>query len=206
MAGRRRVLGLTGVIAVLVVAAFVWWPRPSAPPALDLTTFQRRLDAGDVAQVTLLDGDHQLRGRLTDGSEFRVGFPSRSTADVTKAITRAGVTHFSVDQQHQNRGLGIALGVLPFVFIGGIVLLILRQTQGGRGLLGVGRGGKPVRGSTVTFADVAGLAEPVEELTEIRDFLTDPTRFEQMGARIPKGVLLYGPPGTGKTLLARGRR
>ncbi len=203
MAGRRRVLGLTGVMAVLLVAAFVWWPRPSTPPSLDLTTFQRRLDAGAVARVTLLDADHELRGRLTDGSEFRVSFPSQSTADVTTAITEAGVTRFSVDQQHQNRAVSLGLAVLPFVFIGGIVLLILRQTQGGRGLLGVGRGGRPVRPSTVTFADVAGLPEAVEELTEIRDFLTDPTRFERMGARIPKGVLLYGPPGTGKTLLAR---
>ena len=81
----------------------------------------------------------------------------------------------------------------------------MSQTQGGRGVLGFGKSrAKPVKDlPTVTFADVAGLDEAVEELEEIKEFLTAPARFEELGAKIPKGVLLFGPPGTGKTLLAK---
>ena len=89
------------------------------------------------------------------------------------------------------------------MFIIALVVVLLRQAQGGRGLLEFGRKTRPVKRPPVTFADVAGLPEAVEELTEIRDFLVDPAASRRMGARIPKGVLLAGPPGTGKTLLAR---
>ncbi|MGZ6957380.1 MAG: ATP-dependent zinc metalloprotease FtsH [Acidimicrobiia bacterium] len=196
-----------GAIAggLLVAALLVWafWPASAAPREIGLSAFTSQLDAGHVREVTLLDRDHELRGTLRDGTTFRVRFPEQAADEVTRQITRAKGTDFRVDAQSQNRLVGFLLGIAPFVVIVGVVLLVLRQAQGGRGLLEFGRKARPVKRPAVTFVDVAGLPEAVEELSEIRDFLVDPARFERMGARIPNGVLLAGPPGTGKTLLAR---
>jgi cell division protease FtsH len=204
MRDRRRVV-LIGVLALAVVAlvAVLLWPGSASTPEVGLTTFTQRLAAGDVATVTMRDHDHELDGRFTDGREFRVSFPAASTDEITRQITRAKVEHFTVDQQQEAPWLSFLLGIAPFVFIGALVIVLLRTARGGRGLLEFGRKSRPVKRPPVTFSDVAGLPEAVEELTEIRDFLIDPDRFARMGARIPKGVLLSGPPGTGKTLLAR---
>jgi cell division protease FtsH len=204
MRDRRRVLGVVAVAVVLAaVLAYALWPRAGAPPEIGLRLFSSELNRGSVADVTLRDHDHELRGTLTDGTAFRVRFPAASTDDITRQIQRAHVEKFTVDAQEQNHLVSFLLGLLPFVFIAGIVILLLRQVPGGRGMLDFGRRARPVPAPTVTFADVAGLPEAVEDLTEIRDFLVDPARFARMGARVPKGVLLVGPPGTGKTLLAR---
>jgi cell division protease FtsH len=204
MRDRRRMV-VIGVLALAVVAlaAVLLWPGPASAPEVGPTTFSERLAAGDVAAVTMRDHDHELDGRFTDGREFRVTFPSASTDEITRQITRAKVAHFTVDQQQEAPWISFLLGIAPFVFIGALVMVLLRTARGGRGLLEFGRKTRAVKRPPVTFADVAGLPEAVEELTEIRDFLVDPDRFARMGARIPKGVLLSGPPGTGKTLLAR---
>jgi cell division protease FtsH len=204
MRDRRRVLGIgAAAVAVVALLAVVFWPGGASAPELGLNAFSEKLAAGSVAKVTLLDRDHELHGTLTNGREFRVRFPEQSTDEITRQITRAKVAKFSVDPQRENWLVSMLLGLAPFVFILVLVIVLLRQAQGGRGLLEFGRKARPVKRPSVTFADVAGLPEAVEELTEIRDFLRDPERFARAGARIPKGVLLAGPPGTGKTLLAR---
>ncbi len=211
MTGRRRLQALA-VFAVLMVLVVIWqsWPASGHVTRLDLTKFDAQLARGRVRTVTLLDQDHELHGTLADGSKFAVRFPEQSADELTTAITKAatehrGVRSFTVDAQKQNRFVAIVFSLLPFLLIVGVVMLVMRQAQGGRnGLLGMRGKSRPLKDRPdVTFADVAGLPEAVEELSEIRDFLTDPKRFERMGARIPKGVLLTGPPGTGKTLLAR---
>jgi cell division protease FtsH len=102
---------------------------------------------------------------------------------------------------------GLLFSLLPILLLVGAFLLIMNVMQGGgKGVMQFGKSrAKQVSKDdpTVTFADVAGCDEAVEELQEIKEFLQDPARFQAIGARIPKGVLLYGPPGTGKTLLAR---
>ena len=211
MTGRRR-LQAQAEFAVLLVLVVIWqfWPSSDHVTRLDLTKFNAQLARGRVRTVTLLDQDHELNGRLADGSKFSVRFPEQSADELTTAIAKAaaehrGVRSFTVDAQKQNRFVAIVFSLLPFLLIVGVVMLVMRQAQGGRnGLLGMRGKSRPLKDRPdVTFADVAGLPEAVEELSEIRDFLTDPKRFERMGARIPKGVLLTGPPGTGKTLLAR---
>ena len=96
---------------------------------------------------------------------------------------------------------------MPILLLFGVFLLLMNSMQGGSRVLHFGKAkGETTRrrrNVKVTFADVAGCDEAVEELQEIKEFLENPTRFQAMGAKIPKGVLLYGPPGTGKTLLAR---
>ena len=211
MTGRRRLQALAA-FAVLLVVVVLWqsWPSSDHVKRLDLTKFSSQLQRGHVRTVTLLDRDHELHGTLADGQKFAVRYPEQSADELTTAITKAaaehrGVQSFTVDPQRQNRLVAIVFSLLPFLLIVGVVMIVMRQAQGGRnGLLGMRGKSKPLKDRPdVTFADVAGLPEAVEELSEIRDFLTDPKRFERMGARIPKGVLLTGPPGTGKTLLAR---
>jgi cell division protease FtsH len=102
--------------------------------------------------------------------------------------------------------VSVLVNVLPLILIFGLFFFLMNQMQGGNRLTSFGKSkAKLVNKDApkVTFADVAGASEAVEELREIKDFLEDPSKFQQMGARIPKGVLLFGPPGTGKTLLAR---
>ena len=103
--------------------------------------------------------------------------------------------------------MSLLYGLLPFVLLALVLMWVLGQVQGGGGrVMGFGKAKTKTLTKDqpkVTFADVAGLDEAVEELEEIKEFLESPARFQQMGAKIPKGVLLYGPPGTGKTLLAK---
>ena len=119
----------------------------------------------------------------------------------------AKVPDFNVDSQQQNALLGVLLDLLPIVILFAIVLFFISRAQGGgRRIMSFGKARVQAFSKDqpkVTFADVAGLDEAVEELREIEEFLEDPERFRAMGAKIPKGVLLFGPPGTGKTLLAR---
>ena len=156
--------------------------------------------------MTLLDHDHVLHGTLTNGTNFTVSFPSGFTGTLTSQIVGAHVQHFSVDRQQRSAWESVLLDVLPFIVVLAIAGLLLHQMQGTRGATSFGRArpkGVAKDQPAVTFADVAGLDEAVAELREIEAFLKDPARFREMGAKIPKGVLLYGPPGTGKTLLAR---
>ena len=154
--------------------------------------------------VTLYDRSNQLKGELTDGTTFVVSYPNEYTDELTERIIAEDL-ELEVNAQRANVWEGLLLEIVPVVVVFGILIYFLIKFYG-RTILGFGKsravsaekGEKPV-----TFADVAGLPEAVEELSEIRDFLADPSKFEAMGAKIPKGVLLYGPPGTGKTLLAR---
>ncbi|MEZ5171705.1 MAG: ATP-dependent zinc metalloprotease FtsH [Acidimicrobiia bacterium] len=202
---RRYVL-----IALLAAAAvgFVAWRvvvGGDGREDVDLATFQDRLADGDVEEVTLYDADHRLDGTFTDGEEFTVDFPERSTESVTDAIVDADVDEFDVDTQGENPWVNYVLNLLPLLLLLGVAGFFLMRLPGA-GALGFGRSkARPIDPDEpkVTFDDVAGLDEAVEELGEIRDYLEAPDRFRDMGAKIPKGVLLYGPPGTGKTLLAR---
>src|SRR4051812_40214720 len=118
MKDRRRVLGI-GALAVGVVAllAVMFWPSGGSAPELGLKGVSRRLAAGSVAEVTLLDRDHELHGTLTNGRDFRVQFPEQSTDDITRQITKARVAKFTVDPQHENRLVSTLLALLPFAFI-----------------------------------------------------------------------------------------
>jgi cell division protease FtsH len=203
----RRFL-LLGV-ALAILAAFVVTrliDTGSERRTVGLDRFERLLADDQVRRVALLDRDHVIEATLADGSEIKTLFPERYTDEITDQIRDADVRTFRVDGQQDNPWVGFLISVLPFLLVLGVVFWFVGQAQGGRGVLGFGRSrAKPVGKDhpTVTFTDVAGLDEAVEELEEIKEFLTAPARFEELGAKIPKGVLLYGPPGTGKTLLAK---
>jgi cell division protease FtsH len=186
-------------------AAFRLLDHGTSRTDLSLTQFHSRLTGGQVHDVTLLDQDHVLQGRLADGTNFSVAFPGGFTSTLTSQIVSAHVASFHVDAQQRNPFLDALLSVLPFVLVLGAVAFLLFRYQG-QGVTSFGRSKAKTLSKDqpkVTFADVAGLDEAVAELREVEEFLEDPARFRDIGAKIPKGVLLYGPPGNGKTLLAR---
>ncbi|MET1002815.1 MAG: ATP-dependent zinc metalloprotease FtsH [Acidimicrobiia bacterium] len=195
-------LAVLAVVAVFVVPGLL--SSGDGREKLGVTEFEEKLDAGEVTSVTLYDRSNQLKGELTDGTTFVVSYPNEYTDELTERIIAEDL-ELEVNAQRANVWEGLLLEIVPVVVVFGILIYFLIKFYG-RTILGFGKsravsaekGEKPV-----TFADVAGLPEAVEELSEIRDFLADPSKFEAMGAKIPKGVLLYGPPGTGKTLLAR---
>ncbi|MDQ1607762.1 MAG: cell division protease FtsH [Microbacteriaceae bacterium] len=166
-----------------------------------------------VASATIVDGEQRVDLTLvapdkTLGSQVQFYYVAPRGTEVVNAINSAHLTKGYNDQVPQPNWLLSALGfLLPVLLIGVFFWIMLSGMQGGGNkVMQFGKSkAKLVSKETpkVTFDDVAGADEAIEELEEIKDFLKEPAKFQAVGARIPKGVLLYGPPGTGKTLLAR---
>ena len=194
-------------VAIMIVNAFV--STATAPQTLTLDEFESHLEANHIANVVIKQKSNLLTGDFTEGfggGAFETSFPEGYEGDLTTLLLSKGIT---VDSEAENPTLlQWFLGtILPYLLIFGVFIFILMQLQGGGNRVmsfGKARAKQVSRDMPkVTFGDVAGAEEAVEELGEIKDFLAKPQKFRAMGAKIPKGVLLYGPPGTGKTLLAR---
>jgi cell division protease FtsH len=175
---------------------------------IDFSAFRQAIDDGEVATAEIKDRDHVVVGKLRDDTEYKTPFPAEYADELVDELHDADPpVEITTDQQSDSLWTGLLFSLLPTVLLIGAFLLVMNALQGGgKGVMQFGKSrAKQVSKDepTVTFADVAGCDEAVEELQEIKEFLQDPGRFQAIGARIPKGVLLYGPPGTGKTLLAR---
>ncbi|MBW3645141.1 MAG: ATP-dependent metallopeptidase FtsH/Yme1/Tma family protein, partial [Actinobacteria bacterium] len=168
--------------------------------------FVDRVEAGDVAEAEVKDKSSRIIGELADGREFETAFVSEAGDQVVELLAEADVP-YKVDAEESSFWASLVLQLLPILLIVGVFLFFLNSMQGGGSrLMQFGKSkAKQVSKDQpkVTFADVAGADEAVEELQEIKEFLESPAKFRAIGAKIPKGVLLFGPPGTGKTLLAR---
>jgi len=200
---------LIGGLAIVAIVVFTVFSRDPAPTELSFTELEDKIEAGAIAEVTILDRSHEVRGTLIEDDElFIANFPAEATDELFGEL-RAAEPTIAIDIDRQDTSLWVQLlfNLLPILLLVGIFLFFINGMQGGgRGVMSFGKAKARKMSKdqpTVTFADVAGADEAVEELEEIRDFLSDPERFKKIGAKIPKGVLLYGPPGTGKTLLAR---
>jgi cell division protease FtsH len=173
---------------------------------LRLDQFERLVASNSIAKAEILDRDHAVKGELSDGRKYKVQFPAEYTDEVTEALN-GSTAEVEVNEQKESVWLNLLFSLLPFVLLIAVFLWVMNSMQGGGNrVMQFGKArARPVPKDQpkVTFADVAGADEAVEELQEIKEFLEAPAKFQAMGAKIPKGVLLYGPPGTGKTLLAR---
>jgi cell division protease FtsH len=167
-----------------------------------------QLDHGQVQSLSLHLKDNTANVTTTGGVKYTVGYPD---GDVSKLTSKASADlqpgAFDVQPKTSNGWLSLLTYILPFVIFIGFWIFLMNQVQGGGSKVmsfGKSRAKRmSVDSPKITFRDVAGVDEAVEELHEIKEFLENPKKFQALGARIPKGVLLYGPPGTGKTLLAR---
>ncbi|CAM5396326.1 ATP-dependent zinc metalloprotease FtsH [Streptomyces rimosus subsp. rimosus] len=167
------------------------------------------LTTGDENKIKVeLSGDNKVDG----SNKLQASYIGDQGVDLAKTLQARYQTGeikdgYTVSPSKQNPFVGMLISLLPFVLIVVIFLFLMNQMQGGGSrVMNFGKSkAKLITKDTpkTTFSDVAGSDEAVEELQEIKEFLQEPAKFQAVGAKIPKGVLLYGPPGTGKTLLAR---
>jgi cell division protease FtsH len=159
-----------------------------------------------IDEVDVNTKDNTLDVKKTNGESFSTGYPPDGEESLVNLLDKYEVTT-DVHGSGSSGLLSLLTLVLPFVLFFGFWIFLMNQMQGGGSrVMNFGKS-KAKRMSVdapkITFRDVAGVDEAVQELEEIKEFLENPKKFQALGARIPKGVLLYGPPGTGKTLLAR---
>ncbi len=207
-----RTLLIYGLVFVVVAfAAQQFVGAATAPEEVDINKFLSDAEEGRIEEATVFDSSDRVEYRVegsdkTEGlADFLVRYPAEFEQSVTDALLEAGVT---IDTDPEPPGLfEILIGILPWLILIGFMVFIFMQMQGsGNRVMQFGKAkAKTVSKDQpkVSFKDVAGLENAIEELEEIKDFLEHPDRYRAIGAKIPKGVLLFGPPGTGKTLLAR---
>ena len=170
------------------------------------------LQDNQVQKATIIDGEQRVDLELRqsfqgEGTQVQFYYVSPRGDEIVAAVNNSDVTEFTDEVPQTNWFVSLLGFVIPFLLIGIIFWFLLSSMQGGGSrVMQFGKSKAKLvskETSTVTFDDVAGADEAIEELHEIKEFLQDAEKFQKLGARIPKGVLLYGPPGTGKTLLAR---
>ncbi|MGA8219042.1 MAG: ATP-dependent zinc metalloprotease FtsH [Solirubrobacterales bacterium] len=174
----------------------------------DYNTFVQRVDSGQIESVTWNTKDNSLNVKQKDGTSYDEAYPD---SDSSQAQLLNTLQQHNVKTEIKGKGgsslLSLLTYILPFLLFFAFWIFLMNQMQGGGSRVmsfGKSRAKRmSVDAPKITFRDVAGADEAVQELHEIKEFLENPKKFQSLGARIPKGVLLYGPPGTGKTLLAR---
>jgi cell division protease FtsH len=206
-------------VAVVVVVGFIassFFRSDGGYEQVSTSTALAQLADGNVDSATINDKeqtlDLDLKTSVEGSSKITASYPLGAADDVFAAVRGAGgdgpgTTSFDTNVTQDNLLVSLLVSFLPFVLLLLLLFWLFNSMQGGgRGVMAFGKSKAKVVSKDspkTTFADVAGADEAIEELHEIKDFLQNPVKYQAIGAKIPKGVLLFGPPGTGKTLLAR---
>ncbi|QCX28727.1 ATP-dependent metallopeptidase FtsH/Yme1/Tma family protein [Nocardioides jishulii] len=185
----------------------------------EITTSQMNeyIEKGEVDEITFVDGDQEIQATLDKGvrkdndkvtAYWLTGTQDDIERAVQKQLAEGNIKEYNTEVPQPSVLGSLLITLLPFALIVLLFIFLMNQAQGGggRGVMQFAKSKAKLITKDMpktTFADVAGAEEALEELSEIKEFLAEPAKFQAVGAKIPKGVLLYGPPGTGKTLLAR---
>ncbi|HGQ7256340.1 TPA: ATP-dependent zinc metalloprotease FtsH [Pseudomonas aeruginosa] len=196
------------IIAAVLVTVMNNFSSPSEPQTLNYSDFIQQVKDGKVERVTV-DG-YVITGKRSDGDTFKTIRPAIQDNGLIGDLLNNNVVVEGKQPEQQSIWTQLLVASFPILVIIAVFMFFMRQMQGGGG----GRGGPMSFGKSkarllsedqvkTTFADVAGCDEAKEEVSELVEFLRDPGKFQRLGGRIPRGVLMVGPPGTGKTLLAK---
>jgi cell division protease FtsH len=204
---RSALFPLVVIVLLVYLASQTLMPRRDNGRDITYSELITATKRGDVSEVTFSPNRQSITAVLDSGQKVKVNYPSPQSQVAYQKVLEENNVKFDSKGIGTSAWWALLTGFLPFLLLIGFWIFLMNQMQGGGSKVmsfGKSRAKRMSPDSPkVTYKDVAGADEAVEELQEIKEFLENPKKFQALGARIPKGVLLYGPPGTGKTLLAR---
>jgi len=204
---RSALFPLFVIVLLVYLASQTLIPHGKNTQKLTLSEFTSKVTQHQVSSAEFNPSKRSISFKLNDGKKGSVHYPSDQNAPALTSLLQQNNVEYDSKGTGNWSWIGFFTSLLPFVLLFAFWIFLMNQVQGGGSKVmsfGKSRAKRMAPDSPkIGFKDVAGVDEAVEELQEIKEFLENPKKFQALGARIPKGVLLYGPPGTGKTLLAR---